>query len=718
MTEEFQAPEDSAEPTTTEMAVKSGMLREKPEIDASRSALVKKWQGKIQEAKAHWKDDFDRMKEDQGFVTGAQWEGVEDDDKYTANIIQRHINQRVAALYAKNPKVIVRRRKTMDFKVWDGSVDQLTGIQQAMEMAMQAGAPMPPQTLSLIEDVSQGVSRKQMLQKVSDTLSILYDYTLNQQVPPFKTQMKALVRRVCTTGVGFVKIGFQRILERTPEDVERINGLTEQISMIERLTADKVDDKLEDGNPELEQLRLQLQDYQSREQQLVREGLVFDFPSSTSIIVDPACRHLRTFIGARWIAEEYVLTVDDIKEIYGVDLSTSGSATSYDTSTKNGIPGLREKLESVTNGGSKRDRKVDGVKVWVVWDKSAGQYCVIAEGYEDFIVEPQQPTIQLERFWPIFPLIFNEAENENSIYPRSDVHLLKPIQKEYNRSREGLRQHRIANRPATAVAAGQLDEEDVEKLKNRPANAVITLNALPPNGNVNNLLQPIQHAAIDAALYDTSALFEDLLRVVGQSDSSIGSATSGVTATGDSIAEQNRTVALASNVDDLDDMMIELSRSAGQILLMEMSNETVMKIVGPGAVWPSLSNQEIADELLLEVEAGSSGRPNKAAEVANIERITPLLLQIPGVRPDWLVKQLITRLDDRIDPTDAIASGLPSIIAQNVMSKLMGGAQGGPPQEGTESQGGADNEEAPPQGPPPSGPPSSLPQMAGGMPMQ
>jgi hypothetical protein len=267
------------------------------------------------------------------------------------------------------------------------------------------------------------------------------------------------------------------------------------------------------------------------------------------------------------------------------------------------------------------------------------------------------------------------------------------------------------------VAAGQLDEEDVEKLKNRPANAVITLNALPPNGNVNNLLQPIQHAPIDAALYDTSAIFEDLLRVVGQSDSSIGSAQSGVTATGDSIAEQNRTVALASNVDDLDDMLIELSRAAGQIFLLEMSTETVMKIVGPGAVWPTLSNQEVADELLLEIEAGSSGRPNKAAEVANIERITPLLLQIPGVRPDWLVKQLITRLDDRIDPTDAIASGLPSIIAQNVMSKAMAGMTGGPPQEGTESQGGADNEEAPPQGPPPSGAPSSLPQMGAGMPM-
>ena len=712
----IDAPE-SMDLLTTDQVVKSGMVRDKPEIDPSRTALVKKWQGKIQEAKAHWKPDFDRMKEDQGFVTGAQWDGVEDDDKYTANLIQRHINQRVAALYAKNPRVVVRRRKTMDFKVWDGTVDQLNSIQQSMDMSMQTGMPLPPQTLSLIEDVSQGVSRKQMLQKVSDTLSILYDYTLNQQLPPFKTQMKALVRRVCTTGVGYVKIGFQRVMERAPEDVERINGLTEQISTIERLTADKVDGKLEDGDAQLEQLRLQLQDYQSRDQQLVREGLVFDFPSSTSIIVDPACRHLRTFIGARWIAEEYVLTVDDIKEIYGVDLSTAGSATSYDTDTKSGIPGLKEKIASVANGGNTKERKVDGVKVWVVWDKPSGQTCVIAEGYEDFIVEPQQPALQLERFWPIFPLIFNEAENENSIYPRSDVHLLKPIQREYNRSREGLRQHRMANRPATAVAAGQLDEEDIEKLKNRPANAVITFNALPPNGNINNLLQPIQHAPIDGALYDTSALFEDLLRVVGQSDSSIGTASSGVTATGDSIAEQNRTIALASNVDDLDDMMIELSRAAGQIFLMEMSAETVMKIVGPGSVWPSLSNQEIAEELLLEIEAGSSGRPNKAAEVANIERITPLLLQIPGVRPDWLVKQLITRLDDRIDPTDAIASGLPSIIAQNVMSKLMGGA-GGPPQEGAGPQGGADNQEAPPQGPPPSGPPSSLPQMGGGMPMQ
>ena len=138
-----------------------------------------------------------------------------------------------------------------------------------------------------------------------------------------------------------------------------------------------------------------------------------------------------------------------------------------------------------------------------------------------------------------------------------------------------------------------------------------------------------------------------------------------------------------------------------------------MKIAGPGAVGPSLSPQDVADELLLEVEAGSSGRPNRATEIANIERLAPLLLQMPGVKPDWLVKQLIMRLDDRLDPTDAIAAGLPSIITQNAMAKVAQ-ATGGTPEE--QGGNGADNEEkAPGEGQPPSGPTTPQPPGPTGM---
>jgi hypothetical protein len=702
MSPEMEDPNESLGQITEEV-VKSGMIRDKPDIEKSREALVTKWQEKIDSAKSHWKEDFDRMKENQAFLRGAQWDGEEDEDKYMANVIQRHINQRVAALYAKNPKVVTRRRKTLDFKEWDGSVDSLNTLQAAVQNSMMSGMPIDPQITNLLTDIQNGVNRKKMMQKVSDTLQIVYDYTLNQQLPPFKIQMKQLVRRVCTTGIGYVKLGYTRIMERSPDDVERMNGMSEQISKLEALMADKNDGEIEADSYKLEELRGMLEDYKTRDKEITREGITFDFPSSTSVIIDPACRHLRTFLGARWIAEEFILSVDDVKEIYGVDLKNAADVTNYET----GIPNLKQKIESL-NGGL-RKREVEGVCVWVIYDKGAGQTMTIADGYSDFLVAPKEPDVFIERFWPIFPLTFNEAEDEESIFPRSDVHLLKPLQMEYNRCREGLRQHRIASRPKTAVAAGQLDEDDMEKLQSHPANAVIVLNSLPPNGDVNKLLQPINGPRIDTALYDTGPIFEDLLRVVGQSDASIGAAQSGVTATGDSIAEQNRTVALASNSDDLDDMLIELSRSAGQILLAEMDQQTVFKIVGPGAVWPELSKKEIADELILEIEAGSSGRPNRAAEVANMERLTPLLLQIPGVRPDWLVKQLISRLDDQLDVAEAFAANLPSIIAQNAMQKqaqIMGAGMA----PGPGSEGGADNQAAPPQGPAPQGAPSQMPQ--------
>lgn len=695
----------------TEDVVRSGMIRETPQIDETRSQLVAKWQSRIVQAKKHWEKDFSRMREDQQFLRGAQWDGKEDSDKYTANICQRHVNQRVAALYAKNPKVVVRRRKTLDFREWDESGSALEALQMVVSQAQLTGAMLPPETLSLVADIGQGVERKRMLQKVSDTLQIIYDYVLNEQLPPFKLQMKQLVRRTCTCGVGYVKLGYTRVFDRSPDDVSRVNGLTEQISQLERLMADKLDGELSDTAAELEQLRIALADYQNREEEIAHEGITFDFPSSTSIIIDTACRHLRTFTGARWIAEEFILTTDDIKEIYGVDLSNS-TATNYGTGEP--VPGLKERVRQSVHGedeGSKK--KVDGTKVWVIWDKTAGQTCTIAEGYPDFLVEPKQPDVFLKRFWPIIPLTFNEAEDEEGVFPRSDVHLLKPMQLEYNRSREGVRQHRKANRPGIAVGAGQLDETDMDTLRTRPANAVVVLNALPPNGDIAKLLQPLRGAPIDPAIYDVSGIFEDATRVIGQSDASLGAAQAGVTATGDSIAEQNRTVSLASNVDDLDDMLVEMSRAAGQILFGQMSKETAQKIAGPGAVWPELTAQDISDELLLEIEAGSSGRPNKAAEIANIERLAPLMLQIPGVKPDWLLKQLVTRLGDNIDLSEAMSVGLPSMVVMNSMSKSMpqGNPSNIPSEQGNQ---GGNNSEKMPQ-PSPSGPPShpsEIPTMA------
>jgi hypothetical protein len=107
-----------------------------------------------------------------------------------------------------------------------------------------------------------------------------------------------------------------------------------------------------------------------------------------------------------------------------------------------------------------------------------------------------------------------------------------------------------------------------------------------------------------------------------------------------------------------------------------------------------LSKAEVARDLFLEIEAGSSGRPNQALELQNFERLAPILMQLPGIKPAFLVKQALKRLDDRVDVDEAIADGLPSVTSMN-SGKLPGmpGMPGDPAAQGPQ---GSANAPAPP----------------------
>ena len=634
--------------------------KENTEPHEARVALCKRWQGKIQNSKKRHEKAFKRMRKDLDFLAGKQWSQNEDDDRYMANIIQRHIAQRVAALYAKNPTIVAKRRDTLDFAKWEGTLAEAQGAAQQIQQGMAMGMQVMPQAMELAQDIAQGFQKRKLMDRVAKTMEIVAKYTLDEQLPPFKMQMKRLVRRTCAASVGYMKIGLQRFMKKRPEDLEKITDITQRLVEIQRLSeqlSEKDEYQLSMLSAEAEQLRLEMLSLQENQDIVAKEGVVVDFPRSTSIIIDPRCTDLRSFLGAKFVAHEFIMSTDDVREIYDVDLK-KGHFTAYNDTDRDRI-----KVET-------GDKEVDGYKpcdqvcVWEIYSKTDGLVYVCAEGYKDFLQEPKQPDVKLERFWPFFVLCFNEMESETELYPPSDISLLRPMQLEYNRLREGLREHRFSNRPLTAIPDGVLDPEDKMKLESRPANGVITLKGLQPGQRIGDILQPVEGPVINPQLYDTSAIFDDVMRVVGAQEANLGG-TSSATATESSIAESSRMSALASNVDDLDDFMNEFARSLGQVLLTEISGETVQKIAGPGAAWPELTAQDIASELILEVQGGSSGRPNKAAELANMEKIVPLLIQIPGVSPDFLAKELIKRMDDKIDLTDALQSGLQSIVAMN-----------------------------------------------------
>lgn len=655
------------------------IARDPPEVNEARAALVTRWQKDVLEAKKHWKKDFDRMRRNMDFAAGKQWPQQRDqDDRYVANIVQRVLKTTVSSLYAKNPTAVATRRKRLDFTLWDGKPESAMAALQALQAAAQAvsgapapvappeAAPAPPpdpatvmQAMALIADIQQGVQRREMIDKVGETLICLLEYYLDEAKPTFKGQLKRAVRRTRTTGVGYVKLGFQRVMELTEDQQSSVEDFAEKLAVIGRLRADLADGEADPYSDKAEELRLATETMMAAPEKIVREGIVFSFPRSTRIIPSIGTESLTEWVGTDWLAEEVMLSVDRVKEIYGVDLGTAYAS-------------YKPALGSPESGAGTLNRRT-GSKglacVWHVYDKATGMELVICEGYKDFLREPAAPKIFVDQFFPVFALTFNDVEHEGELFPKSDVELIRHAQLEYNRKKEAERQHRIAARPLYFASKGTFEEAETISLATHAAHDVVELNAMDKGMKAEDLVSPMKKIGVDPNLYETATTFQDIQRITGNSEATLGGSGNG-TATESNIAESSRQGTLGLDGDDLDDMLSLVFRTASQVMLTELDAATVKEIVGIGAIWPTMSRSDIIKELWLSVKGGSSGRPDQAREAANFEKMAPLLIQVPGISPAWLAERMIRIADDSTDLEDAYIEGLPSILTQNKLAQM------------------------------------------------
>ena len=633
-------------------------------------------------------------------------------DSYVANITGRLVKQKTAALYAKNPKAIARRRETLDFTVWDENPQTLMNAFQTAQMAMApqidpaTGAPMPQdpmvmqaavQAQAIMQDFTQGMQRREQIKKLGKTLEILFAHAMREQKPlDFKMAMKRLVRRTCTTGVGYIELGFIRETGR-PEGYEsRLADIRARLEHLRRLADEVAEGDISEDDPEIMELEASLASLMAEPEIVLREGLVFDYPDSTKVIPDRLCKSLVGFVGARHLTIEYLFTPDEVEEMFpGVDLKkgyTKWNGIAEEASSE--APAFEPDRETDT------PKRPDMVQVFKHYDKPSGLVYYVARGYKDFLREPAAPDVYVEEFWPVFALTFNDVESEETLFPPSDVSLLKSMQDEYNRARQGMREHRKAARPRFFFARGAVDEGDENKIASAEAFTATPLN-LPPDKTLNDILQALQIPGVDPNLYETGPLFSDVQLTVGVQEANLGSVAK-ATATEAAIASNSMAASDQASVDDLDAFLTCIARASGVILLREMSEEQVKRIVGPGAVWPQMTLADIAGEIFLEVEAGSSGKPHQAVEIENWAKLAPTLTMIPNINPVWIAKETVKRLDDRIDLNEAVIEGIPSIVAQNAMTSApptmpTGDPNTDPASQGAQgAQGGADKTAAQP----------------------
>jgi hypothetical protein len=680
-------------------------VKDEAEQTASEKALVKEIQSRIKADKRHHDKAFKRMREDM-YMARTGHAKTWGDVRYSVNLVGRHVKQKTAALYAKNPKAVARRRESLDFTTWDEDPKSLEMamkmIQQAQQMmAAQAapqvdpvsGQPLPPavdpatgqpaappapppeleqafkQSMAIVSDFKQGMEKRQFIQKIGKTLEILFSHSLREQKPvDFKTAMKQVVRRATTTCVGYIELGFQREMGPRPGMMEKLADYRARLDhmrvLTEKVTAEDADSEM----AEIAELQAAIEALQAEPEVVIREGLIIDSPQSTRVIPDKMCTKLTGFVGARHITIEYLYTTDEVREMFGVDLGNKYKGYTKEDAKDSSRVDAIDNDESVYSATKKGGGLVC---VYKHYDKVAGLMYFVVDGYPKFLRPPSAPDVFVEDFWPVYALTFNDVEDEDELFPMSDVRLMAHMQRDYNDSRQGKRDHRKAARPRWAYAKGVFEPEDVDTLKNMNPFEAAGFN-LPQGTKIGDVLAAIPVPGVDPNLYDTNENFTDIQLSVGASESQFG-LTGKATATGESIAAGASKSADDSSIDDLDAFLTVIARGSGQILMKEMSEEQVKAIVGVGAVWPQMTLSDIAGELYLEVEAGSTGKPNQAVEINNWKEMLPFLIQMPGISPNWLARETVRRLDDKADLTEALSADMPSIMVQNGLAQISTG---------------------------------------------
>lgn len=649
-------------------------------VPENETALVKRILDTIRQDQAHHKAAFEQMREDMQLATHG-YNKAWPQGHYVANIVGRHVKQKTAALYAKNPKVVARRRETLDFALWDENPQSLMMAMQAVQMAQQpmvdpvSGMQMGPDPMAMMDpaiqeasalmaDFTQGQQRREMMSKLGRTLQVLFNHAMKDQKPlDFKMGMKKLVRRTCTTGVGYVELAFAREYGPSPVTQDRISDMNSRLAHLQVLAKDAAEGEIESISAEMRELELGLQTAQTEELVVVKEGLIFDYPQSTHVIPDKNTTSLVGFVGARHLTVEYLFTVDEVRAQFpDADLENKGY-TPYRGNWDNDDEADRAYETTDSKGRTNATGRKGMIRVYKHFDKAAGLVYYVAEGHKGFLRPPTAPDVFVEDFWPVYALTFNEVENEKELFPPSDAKLMAHQQAELNRARQGQREHREAARPRFIYKKGIIEDEDAKKIGAARPFDVIPVN-LTAEQSISEVLEAISIPGVDPNLYETNQVFGDMQLVVGTQQATLGG-ISKATATEAAIAESSMAASDGSSVDDLDNFLTVVARASGQILLREMSPERVTEIVGPGAFWPPMTLDQIADQLFLEIEAGSTGKPNQAVEISNWQQMLPMLLQMPGLDPHWLLRETLRRLDDRMDATEAIVAGLPSIAMQN-----------------------------------------------------
>lgn len=625
------------------------------EATQAESAQVKELIDEYDEARKFDAAAREQYAVDRGYASGQKIKNWASD----ANLIGSFIDILVAFLYARNPDV-------------------------SAKAAPQVG----------------GVSKDN--QSFAETATIVVSNLWKKA--RLKRAARKQVRATLTVGVGWLKVIMNNETRQDPQVKSQLNDISDNIAELQatqQMIADP-DSQLEQDElsaelAKLERLQVSLQ---NRLEVVHRYGVAIDFVKAddmqVSLDVDDICDHL----DADWNGNEMYVPVKTLRKRFPrLTEKDIRMATCYYSKK----PTTRKEQEDAAYGGGGAETarytkasmtgSTDGAefaRVIEIWDNRDGHIKTVVEGIKKYAIEPYQPPYWTSRFYPYFLLALFETDGDR--HPQSLAYRLKKLQDEYSSKRSNGRLTAERSVPGTIFDKGALSDEDAKKIENSTHMEMVGIRSATGD-DVRKLFAAKPVPAVDPLVFDTRQVIQDMERISGVQEALSQTISKAKTATEAKIQDQGFNTRSSSDRDMLEDMLDELALYTTELAIQSLPSDEVARIAGPMAFWPEgMAPEDVVTLVEIEIQAGSTGKPDKEGEQQNWTVIMPLVqnlmmaiqqAQMMGNLPLAnamvnLLKETFRRLDERVN--------IDQFIPQGDLQNMMGvpGLPGAPGAEDAE----------------------------------
>lgn len=420
---------------------------------------------------------------------------------------------------------------------------------------------------------------------------------------------------------------------------------------------------------------------------LVKEyGLNIDFVRAEDMQVSLDVYTVSDYESADWLSEDmYIphhalrarfprLTQEDCDKavVYyqkNVPANAKGDVLQAATGEEAADGSYSKTAPSLIMGGSK---PVQFVKVCEQWDRRDSNIYTMCEGVKRWCVEPYIPPQATNRYYPYFMLEFFPVDGHR--HPQSLSWRLRKLQDEYNACRSNQRLTRERSIPGLIFNRGLLSVEDAKKLEDSVIAEMVGIQPTDITMPIQNIVMVKPLPTIDVRLWDTNAIRQDMESLSGVQEAMQQNVSQQPkTATEAQIQQTGFASRTSADRDTLEEVLRELARYTAQAAIQEIQPNGAQRIAGPQAFWPyGMDVQDLLTMVSVDIDAGTTGKPNIAADKANWASILPLLQklivqirQVQSTDPalgsalENLLKESLKRMDDRLEISQFIPTTPP-----------------------------------------------------------